>query len=294
MPGAFRFEPCPSCCIVGCVYETDNFDGDDTTDLGAKWTETSGDWDKYGNRLRIVATANAKVTCTTLAPASSLKYIVSVSITLGTDGDVARVFVDDSAFFAELERITATCGRLRLYDGATCKGSVGVSLGGYTRLVLCVEAAKVHVGTGGSPMLTVPATPASSIVALGTGACTGTVYFEDFSLSKHFDDDATCPACGNEGCTWFSDYGCASGSLSAADWTTTGTWEYGSWLGPMYIGVKCTLSGRLTVATSRPLPSQKLYLALSIQAHYIASNPTQTIVVSLAANSPYINFPTMP
>jgi hypothetical protein len=238
---AFKF-----CCPTGCVYGGDNMDHPDSTTLDPMWVETAGDWDYNGNRLRIVATPNAKVTCTTLAPGSSKKYLVSASITLGTDGDVARVYVDDSAFFAELERITSTCGRLRLYDGTTCKGSCGVSLGGYTRLVMCVEATKVHVGTGGSPMLTVPATPASSIVALGTGACTGTVYFEDFSLSKHFDDDATCPACGNEGCTWFSDNGCASGSLSAADYTATGTWEYAN-------GLKCTADGAITVVPVQPL-----------------------------------------
>jgi hypothetical protein len=247
MPQNFLLDLCA--CPTGCVYESDNFDRNDDTDLGAKWTETAGDWDINGNRLRIVATADAKITCDTLAPAASLKYLVSVSVTLGTDGDVARVFVDDSAFFAELERITSTCGRLRLYDGATCKGSVGVSLGGYTRLVMCVEAAKIHVGTGGSPMLTVPATPASSIVALGTGACTGTVYFEDFSLSKHADDDATCPACGSEGCTWFSDNGCASGSLSAVDYTTTGTWAYGYHYGSC---LKCTSDGTLAVVPTHP------------------------------------------
>ena len=237
MPQKFLLDLCG--CPTGCVYYENAFNVANTSTVTG-FTETAGDWDIETNRLRIVATADAKITCDTLAPASSLKYLVSVSVTLGTDGDVARVYVDDSAFFAELERITATCGRLRLYDGAVCKGSVGVALGGYTRLVLCVEAAKVHVGTGGAPMLTVPATPASSIVALGTGACTGTVYFEDFSLSKHAVDDATCPACGSEGSPWLVDYGCTSGSLSAADYTTTGTWTYAS-------GLKCTADGTLTL-----------------------------------------------
>lgn len=266
MPGSFRFEPCPNCCVTGCVYESDAFDRADSTSLGAKWTETAGDWSIDTNRLKIVATADAKATCTTTHPTASTKYIVSVSVTLGTDGDIARVWLDDSAFFAEIERITSTCGRLRLYDGAVCKGSVGVALGGYTRLVLCSEGDKVHVGTGGSPMLTVPATVASSIVALGTGGtCTGTVYFEDFSLSKHFDDDATCPACGIEGCTWFFDGtgflpSDASPALCAADYTTTGTWAYyqgSSW--PFAVPcIRCTANGTLTIAPSHPLPSGKM------------------------------------
>jgi hypothetical protein len=257
---AFRF-----CCPTGCVYESDTFDRADNTALGAKWTETVGDWSISTNRLAI-ASASAKVTCTTLAPASSLKYLVSVSITLGTDGDVARVYVDDSAFFAELERITSTCGRLRLYDGAVCKGSVGVALGGYTRIVMCVEAAKVHVGTGGSPMLTVPATPASSIVALGTGACTGTVYFEDFSLSKHADDDATCPACGNEGCVWFSDCGCSSGSVSAADYAATGTWSYAApKSGTLVCGrMRCSADGMAIIAVANPGTSGKVNWTLHL------------------------------
>src|SRR5574343_408330 len=135
---AFKF-----CCVTGCVYESDDFDRDDSTDLGAKWTETAGDWSIDTNRLKIVATADAKVECTTEHPTASTKYIVSVSVTLGTDGDIARVWVDDSAFFAELERITSTCGRLRLYKNTTCKGSCNVALGGYTRLVLCSEGDKV-------------------------------------------------------------------------------------------------------------------------------------------------------
>ena len=218
---AFRF-----CCPTGCVYFSDTFDRANNTNLGADWTETSGDWSIDTNRLKIAATDNAKCTCNTTHPTASTKYIVSVSVSLSTDGDVARVFVNNSGQFAEVERITSACGRLRLYDGTTCKGSCNVALGGFTRLVVCVEAAKIHVGTGGSPMLTIPATATSSVVALGTGACTGTVLFEDFSLSKHNSDDATCPACGDEGCTWFAELGCASGSLSAVDWTTAGTWAY--------------------------------------------------------------------
>lgn len=250
MPGSFRFEPCPNCCVTGCVYFSDDFNRADDTDLGADWTETAGDWSISSNRLS-VASADAKATCNTTHPTASTKYIVSVSVTLGTDGDVARVWVNDSGQFAELERITSTCGRLRLYDGATCKGSVSVALGGFTRLVVCTEASKIHVGTGGSPMLTIPATATSSVVAIGTGACTGTVYFEDFSLSKHETDDGTCPNCGYEGCIWFTDYGCGSGNLSATDWTTTGTWEYGS--SSIVSGrLLCKANGTLTLVPTHP------------------------------------------
>lgn len=246
MPGSFRLEPCPNCCtLAGCVYESDAFDRADSSSLGAKWTETAGDWSIASNTLA-VSSASAKATCTTLHPTPTNKYIVSATVKFTTDGDVARVYVGDSAYYAELERITSSCGRMRLYDGATCKGSVGVSLSTWTRLVVCSEEDKVHVGTGGSPMLTIPATVTSSIVALGTAACAGTVSFEDFSLSKHYEDDATCPSCGSEGCTWFSDNGCASGSLSATDWTATGTWAYDS-------GMKCTANGAITVVPTQPL-----------------------------------------
>src|SRR5574343_1155116 len=94
----WRFQPCPHCCPGGCVYEDDNgFDYSDSTTLSAAWTETSGDWEYYSNALR-------------------------------TTGSIAKFFLGYSGYYAEIEPITTTCGRLRIYDntGASpvCKGSV--------------------------------------------------------------------------------------------------------------------------------------------------------------------------
>ena len=269
---AFRF-----CCdTAGCVYESDDFSG-----TLAKWTQTAGSWSIVSAAVD-TSDANAKLTCDTLHPTPTNKYIVSVTVRFTADGDVARVYVGDSAYYAELERITSICGRLRLYDGATCMGSVGVSLSTWTRIVVCSEEDKVHVSTGGLPMLTIPATVISSIVALGTAACTGTVSFEDFYLSKHYDDDNTCPSCGTEGCTWFRDDGCASGSLSATDWTVTGTWDYLN-------GIRCTADGTATVATTHPFASAKGAFSVSIPSP--AGHPVGTTIrIGLDSSTSYLQY----
>ena len=267
------FQPCPTCCVVGCVYESDNFDRENNTDLGAKWTETAGNPEILDQALAFVAQADAKATCTTIHPTPSNKYIVSATVKFTADGDIARVWISDSEYFVELERINASCGRVRIYDntGASpvCKGSSGGSLSPWARVAICSEEDKIHISVGGSFPLTIPATVTSSIVAVGTAACTGTVSFEDFSLSKHFSDDATCPACGSEGCTWFSDNGCGGTVPSPTDYTVTGTWSG---------GLRCTADGTLTILTANPLASQKCRFAFKITERPDAGTLDGTLV----------------
>ena len=276
-----QWQPCPTCC-VGCVYESDNFDRADSTNLGAKWTETAGNPEILSNALAFVAQANAKATCTTLHPTPSNKYIVSATVKFTADGDVARVWIGNSGYFVELERITATCGRLRIYDntGASpvCMGASGGSLSPWARIAICSEADKIHVSIGGSFPLTIPATVTSSIVAVGTAACTGTVSIEDFSLAKHFDDDATCPTCPDEACPWFTDNGCASGSLSATDWTATGTWVYDN-------GIKCTADGKLTLVPECPFGADGTALRATVPKNI---QTTGTIVRAYLTADTYI------
>lgn len=255
-----QWQPCPTCCPTGCVYFSDNFNRTDDTDLGADWTETAGDWEIVSNTVQ-TSDADAVLTCDEEHPTASNKYIAVVTVKFDTDGDIARLVIADGDYYAEVERITSTCCRVRLYDNTgadpVCLGSSGGSLSPWARIVVCSEEDKIHVSIGGSFPLTIPSTVTSSVVSIETGTCTGTVSFEDFALSKHYEDDNTCPACGDEGCTWFADSGCASGSLSATDWTTTGTWTYTS-------GLKCTANGAITVVPEQPLGAVTYGVAYNI------------------------------
>jgi len=41
-------------CCCGCLIGTDNFDRADSTDLGSKWSEVSGDWEISSNHLKMI------------------------------------------------------------------------------------------------------------------------------------------------------------------------------------------------------------------------------------------------
>lgn len=244
--------------VYGCLYENDQVDRADGDNPGTIWTETAGDWDVLNETL-VTSSPNAELTCATLAPGASKKYLIGIAVQFDTDGDVARVKLNGGAQFAELERINALTGRLRLYDGTSCKQSVDVPLADWTQFILCSKGTGVYLGIGGGPLLSLAVTVTSAVVSLATGACTGTIAFDAFTLSKHYDDDNACPQCGDPVCTWFKDWGIplgTTGNPSPTDYTLSGTWSYepGNGLGPaiQWGGLKCTAAGSAQVIVAHP------------------------------------------
>lgn len=69
-------------CCCECPEWSDNFNRANSTDLGADWTEESGDSDIYSNTLRMPA--SAMVVCARVPPRS---FKATISYTLIQDGD---------------------------------------------------------------------------------------------------------------------------------------------------------------------------------------------------------------
>lgn len=239
------------CCCppAGCDYFSDDFNRADSSDLGSDWTETAGDWSIASNLLA-VSTASAVVTCNTTHPTSGTAYRVSVAMCGGQEGDALRAWINnDPTTFGEVTFHTDGAtgrARLRLFVAGTLVGETDIWAppGEWCYVYLCTDGDHVALGVGGTLYLSAPMTITSSVCGLGTGALNGAMpaKFDNFRLTKHYSDDATCPACG-ESCTFFYEYPLGdptnqTPAMSPASWTFVGSWN---WLSTADAGAKATI-----------------------------------------------------
>lgn len=143
---------CGSCC--SCDAFDDTFDRADSTNLGANWTETSGNSDITSNALRFNAITNGVALYNqTVTPF----IVISGVVRFGTTGDIARVYfdwVDASNFWcAEFK-----CGT-----------------GGYTKIIQCVAGAETDQASVS------PTTPNASATDLDFEVC-----ITDFAIRAIF------------------------------------------------------------------------------------------------------------
>jgi hypothetical protein len=262
------------CCCPGtgtalpdCTVFSDPFTRANNQDLGPDWLESAGTGGPFrveDGKLAVTGAAGETVEClhtipsdvgtgTGTAEQDHFLVYVSVGFAAAQDGDSFSVHVGDLAARVELQRMSATRGQLRIYDGDVCKGSRNVVLYPSNTVTVCVDGDLVHVAMGGGSLLTIPLAIVSSVVHLSAD-CVGTITADDFLLSEHYFDDAACPDCRNEDCDWFDDGGFPYGDLPEVDYTVTvgtGTAADGNWY---YQGnnIRCDADGSLQVAVTSP------------------------------------------
>ena len=250
------------CCVEGtgtgtasCTVFSDPFTRPNNQDVGPDWLESAGTGGPFriaDNKLAATGAAGETIECLHTIPgdvgtgtAAPDHFLVYATLGFDTDEDSGSALVGDGAARVELQRYAANRARLRIYDGATCKGSRSVPLYPANTVVVCVDGDLVHASLGAAELLSLPLAIGSSVTHL-SATCAGTVTFDDYILSEHYYDDATCPDCRNEDCEWFTDSGQVSGDLSTVDYTATGTWDY--WDN----AIRGTADGTLQVAVSPP------------------------------------------
>ena len=211
------------CCNEGCVTFRDDFDREDSTSLGADWTECSGDWEIWDEHLHI-EDADAVVACNHMAgfPVGIMTAGVHIRDPMGDPGhtsvgaiyrihayvgtEVSPCSAYATTWTLELEILTNTTGELRLYDPSdTLIGTRSCAFGDalFTWFKLCVSAKEI-LGTcehqSGPPVWDcVEEEPPGYYFALGSGT-DDPVYFEYAHYEDHYDHDANCPDCDTPCC----------------------------------------------------------------------------------------------
>ena len=206
--------PCE--CCEKCVYFTDAFTRDDSTDLGDNWTEVAGDGAISSGEL-VTSDSDALFRCEQAHPDEVLPHVVMVKITAANEGDQAKVgcsYVDeDNYYFAILTWGAAgPYGTLKLYKRAAgVETQLGVTkvillgAGDSVWVRLTIDANSVCIQTSPNVDSYVdrtygPGTAASDKGFVGTGSIASEVQFDDFKMVRHNVTDGSCEHCGCFNC----------------------------------------------------------------------------------------------
>ena len=238
-----KFDICGPCC--GCKYHDDPFDRADSTNVGASYSETSGDWSILNNLLLIQA-INAELTINVAHPDSLADGIIGFSFFAFNDGDEIVVRVDkvdaDNCYIAKFT-VGSPTGCIQLYrrEGGTdtpltsrrvaipaqrfCTVLVywGPRADGNNELSIIIPLAGDNVEASSVTAYVDPFT--TDAKSIGTGTITSAVFFDDLTVWKHYSE--TNPDCSSasqfcdlifDGFDDVDEIGCS--------WETTGTWGF--------------------------------------------------------------------
>ncbi len=211
---AFRFNPCPSCCGISCIYFEDNFDRSDDTDLGSDWTEVAGAWEIASN---VLSTASDDAICKCETD-GTLDYVVRAALKGGSTSDEFRVifdYDDDANYkYARITRPTESTTRAFFVSVVTGTHTVAATSTAWTHnlgtttlyVQICVGSDDARISTGVTadfanvrPRLGVFSFSTSSGtcgVGTGTNGVTA-VTFDQFSIQRALSSPPhdECPEC---------------------------------------------------------------------------------------------------
>jgi hypothetical protein len=199
-------------CCCGCWTGSDDFNRADSTDLGDDWDERSGDWEIKSNQLYESGNAGAMVI---FQPNHGKpRSIVTVYITDEDTNDIYRVIVnyldDDNYMYAELDIGTGGVGGSTVSLHSVTGGSdselisQAVTLTGFPALsrtmnvCLSSEIFSVEVSNISADMCVWYETGPVHSTGYKTGLGNGygqAIYYDDFTMSEHWEDDPECPDC---------------------------------------------------------------------------------------------------
>jgi hypothetical protein len=195
------------CCCDPCIIVEDDFDRDNSTDIGNKWSEESGDWEISSNSLSIGVSSALVLT---VKEHSSSDMSVTVDFTASNNGDKMRVVlsaVDDSNYiFCEVEFDSGT-STVRVGDVISSvetvrdtNTTVGITVGNTYQVVSCWdnsdETICISVLSSGTEIVRSSSTATvtgGKKSGLATGdTVSGSVTFDDFLM---LEKSPTCQEC---------------------------------------------------------------------------------------------------
>ena len=238
------------CCCPCPDAVTDNFNRSDSTDLGSKWVECSGDWSIKSNRLSVTSPTAAailpafprvlglaSVELHELSPNRVYRLYAGYGTALdqcdGTSAWVcAEYVIDGTGSGARLNLITNVGGSEVILDFE----DVGVSTP--ETLTLCAGNGRIEASVINSTQEIADCSPpGGSHWALGTGSNAGEHLFDNFSVVDHYSFNINCPQCGC-GCegyclketltyTFVNNFGCVllDGVTGTVTWRALCEWE---------------------------------------------------------------------
>jgi len=191
------------CCCAGCTIDSDEFNRDDATTLGSKWLED--DW--HIDTFRAKSTAASNAIFTTTHSSTSMEVVVRTKNEVADNGDVYRVMInvvdEDNYHFCDFARNGVNTSTL----------SLGVCSGGSDAILVTDTISGLLETERDVAVLIAPNEFCASVTNAtfskvyadedpdaggfrgGIGANKASLFFDDFRLNKHFDDDPSCALC---------------------------------------------------------------------------------------------------
>lgn len=193
-----------NCCCT-CFTSRDDFTRANSTNLGADWTETSGDWSILSNNATVAA-ANAVLTYVPTLPGSAAGN-VNTQIT-AHPGDASRVisrlYGASGNVYGEMDDDgTAFTTTFRLFvSGSEVQSIVFGGPSGGASLSLCWTSTKATLvyGTdslGANAELTWESSASGNAGAIGTGSESTQTTFTFFEITDHQENTSYCEPCIN-------------------------------------------------------------------------------------------------
>jgi hypothetical protein len=191
------------CCNVRCIIDSDDFNRSDATTLGAKWIQD--DW--HIDALRAKSTAASNAIFTTVHPFTSMEVVVRTKNEVADNGDVYRVMInvvdEDNYHFCDFARNGVNTSTLTL---GVCSGGGETVLATDTIAGLLETERDVAVLIAPNEFCASVTNATFSKVYAdedpdaggfrgGMGANKAGLFFDDFRLNKHFDNDPSCALC---------------------------------------------------------------------------------------------------
>ena len=197
-----KFATSPCCC--GCVIFADDFNRADDTDLGADWTEGSGDWEIVSNRLRAKGGTDDQV-CTADATNGTSPVYLSVKVIARAWGDQLRLFTNGGTVYVEIAPLETTgTGWVKLVTTTgSVEAQVDFALDTEYTLTLCIVdsgSSFYAVATGGGETLYRFTAYTSSSSGVATGVLDDIADFDDFSLQRTASENDECQDCSTFTC----------------------------------------------------------------------------------------------
>jgi hypothetical protein len=223
MVGKFRFEPCPSCC--NCPSWSDNFDRSDSTDIGADWTEVTGDAFIESGKLKLTYADSEPglVICEHTPQGDKFSQVITVSLYNRVEDDVHKIvfaYIDeDNYYFVQFlcgaTDASSTASIRRRVDGVdSVIANAAHRKDENINVTVCWDDHQVTVTDETTNVLFSTAigienyTPPIDMYhsGLSGGGDAAPVYFDNWYVSEGWKTNDKCPPC----CCW-----CDKTALSA-------------------------------------------------------------------------------
>ena len=192
------------CCCPECLLFSDDFNRANSTNLGSRWTEASGDWSISSNQLKEAGTSGALLWCTT--EATDAEVVAQVTAKSISAGNIFRLIIcaedADKYFWGELEADTLDY-TIRV---GTRSGGSDTLLEEWTSDQPAASTEDLCLAFNGTTVtFSIREAPGDGVwgcasdtgyrkAGLINGSAQQTLW-DDYELWRHYVRDPTCPYC---------------------------------------------------------------------------------------------------